>query len=196
MSDPKDEKNTEHLEEGIGMGDNQKTDDPTPYDKARKAQLKKDADEELDSIDASIGLDMKFKPNLDDDMVKPDLDSIGERIDKMQDEMKCDQEEPMTTDRKIYMLSKIFAFAIGDRIKNLLDEEGIVDLVGLDRRGVLYLVQYKENVMRWEVEECIRKIDQFFSPGVDSPDDPTFKTDIISKKVSTVKKYTGEHRTD
>ena len=166
MPDPKDERNTEHLEENMGLEDNQID----------------DLSDLMEKID-----------KLDPEFTKPDLDAIEDRIDEMEDKMiadDSDREEPMTTDRKIHMLSKIFAFAIGDRIKNLLDEEGIVDLVGLDRRGVLYLVQYKENNMRWEPEESITKSPYKDFPIEDKiPNDPTFKTDIPDKKG-----YTGEHR--
>jgi hypothetical protein len=175
MPDPKDE-NTEGLKESMGMGE--------------KA--------DLDDL-------MEEKNKLDPEFTKPDLDEIEDRIDEMMvDDDDCDQEEPMTTDRKIYMLSKIFEFAIGDRVKNLLDEKGIIDLVGLDRRGVLYLVQYKENIMRWEPEESITKIPAYSPfPGQDT-DDPTFKsevkTDIPQKELNETKesferKYTGQHRT-
>lgn len=132
---------------------------------------------------------MEKKDKLDPEFTKPDLDAIEERIDKMAED-NCDQEEPMTIERKVNMLSKIFEFTVGDRVTNLLDERGIVDLVGLDRRGVLYLVQYKENNVRWEAEDCIKKDLSYVSYKDDDivAQNPNIKTDIPEDR------YTGKHR--
>ncbi len=178
MPDPKNERNTEHLEEGVGMKDE--------VDEKGLRGVRSELEGDLDTL-------MEGKDKLDDDMVKPDLDAIEKRIDEMADKGlsdDCDQEPPMTTDRKIHMLAKIFGFAIGDRVKNVLDEEGIVDLVGLDRRGVLYLVQYKENNVRWEAEDCIKKNLSYVSYKDDDivAQDPNIKTDIPERE------YTGKHR--
>ena len=185
MVDPKDKSNKdiEALTEKMGL--------ESCADEEGLRGVRSELDDEYEEKNVDVLMEEKNK--LDDDFVKPDLDAIEKRIDEMEDDIiadDCDREEPMTTDRKIHMLSKIFAFAIGDRIKNLLDEEGIVDLVGLDRRGVLYLVQYKENNMRWEQEQSITKSPYKDFPIEDKiPTDPTFKTDIPDKKG-----YTGEHR--
>jgi len=90
-----------------------------------------------------------------------------------------DQEEPMTIEQKINMLGKIFPFSIGDRIRNKLSEDGIVEMVGLDNRGVLYLINYKDQKTKWESEGFIKKNNSYKS----SQEDPTLnkssiKTDI------------------
>jgi hypothetical protein len=144
MPDPKDQienEDTVKMEEGMGIKDNQKTDDPTPYDKTQ-------------------------------------LDDIEKRVDELQE--SCDQEEPMTVERKIYMLSKIFPHAIGDRVKNRFDEQGIIDLVGLDHRGVIYLVQYKDQVKEWEAEGQIKKIPSNLASqeNVKEKTEASLKTDI------------------
>ena len=90
-----------------------------------------------------------------------------------------DQEEPMTIERKIHMLGKIFPLAINDRVRNLLSEDGIVEMVGLDDRGVLYLIKYKDQKTKWESEHSIKKNDSYKSSQEDSTlDKSSIKTDI------------------
>ena len=119
---------------------------------------------------------MSFSGKSNPKFVPPDLDAIEKRVNELEE--STDQEEPMTLDRKIHLLSKIFPFAIGDMVKNKFNEDGYIDSVSLDDRGVLYLIQYKENRLRWESESKIRKN----TPNIDSQDDmdkrPEIKTDI------------------
>ena len=116
-----------------------------------------------------------------------DLNIIEKRINKLQEDCDQgeDQEEPMTLDRKIFMLSKIFPFAIGDRVRNKLSEDGIIDLVGLDNRGVIYLVRYKEGKVLWEHEGFIQKISSFSGSQDDSLNKkPSIKTDVNESDIS------------
>ena len=186
MPDPKDERNTEHLEEGMGMEEN--TDKKGLRGVRSELEGNLMDSRPLSELEPDLDTLMEEKNKLDPEFTKPDLDTIEKRIDEMTD--NCDREEPMTVDRKIHMMAKIFKFAIGDRVKNLLDEEGIVDLVGLDRRGVLYLVQYKENNVRWEAEDCLTKNLSYVSYKDDDivAQDPKIQTDIPEDR------YTGKHR--
>lgn len=110
---------------------------------------------------------MKFK-----DPLETDLDGIEKRVDELQETMSEDREEPMTIDRKIHMLGKIFPLSIGDHVRNSLDEDGIIDLVGLDDRGVIYLVKYKGGILTWETN--LTKTSKY--PA--TKEDPTLKSDI------------------
>ena len=160
----------------------------------QKAKLERrnkmpDQKDKINQIQEGMSFSGKTEPEDQEDknvhhVELADSDAIEKRINDLDDKRKdysepsSDQEEPMTTDRKIHLLSKIFPFAIGDRIKNLFDEDGIIDLVGLDDRGVVYLVQYKENRVSWESEHKIRKNESYSGSQDDSAKRPGIKTDI------------------
>lgn len=62
-----------------------------------------------------------------------------------------------TLEDKIKMLAEIFPFALGDRVRNRHQENGFIEMVGLDERGVQYLVRYADNNRVWELDAHISK---------------------------------------
>lgn len=123
------------------------------------------------------------KFSLDDEYLesyqKHDIDRITEAMDvkaKAIEESE-DKEEPMTFERKLYMISKLFPIELGSRVRNKLGEDGIVEMVGIDHRGVLYLVLYKDQNTKWESEAQIKQITSYgSSPSAKNNIKP--KTDI------------------
>jgi hypothetical protein len=121
---------------------------------------------------------MKFKDPIENEFPN-DLDTIEKRINKLQEKIENQEEELMTIEQKINMLGKIFPLSIGDRVRNLLSEDGIVEMVGLDDRGVLYLIKYKEQNTKWESEHSIKKNVSYKSSQEDSAlNKSSIKTDI------------------
>jgi len=126
-----------------------------------------------------IAEDMIFKDPIENEFPN-DLDTIEKRINELQEKIENQEEEElMTIEQKINMLGKIFPLSIGDRVRNLLSEDGIVEMVGLDDRGVLYLIKYKEQNTKWESEHSIKKNDSYKSSQEDSAlNKSSIKTDI------------------
>jgi len=122
---------------------------------------------------------MIFKDPIENEFPN-DLDTIEKRINELQEKIENQEEEElMTIEQKINMLGKIFPLSIGDRVRNLLSEDGIVEMVGLDDRGVLYLIKYKEQNTKWESEHSIKKNDSYKSSQEDSAlNKSSIKTDI------------------
>lgn len=137
----------------------------------QKAKLEKER-KMPDNIE-HIEEDMKFK-----DPLETDLDDIEKRVDELQETMSEDREEPMTIERKIHMLGKIFPYTIGDHVRNALDEHGVIDLVGLDSRGVIYGVQYPNQILMWQSENQISKIPSNLTTQINEKEQSTIKTDI------------------
>jgi hypothetical protein len=142
---PDDERNMEHLEEKLPLGE----------------QLKETAAFKA----AKIGLDAVLDAKPEDDP--------GE-----------DQEEPMTVARRIAMITKIFPIALGSKVRNKLGEDGFVEMVGIDYRGALYLVQYKDQNSRWHPEAELSILHNYDEGAKEAKEekDPRIGTDIPQPK--------------
>ena len=112
---------------------------------------------------------MKFK-----DPFETGLDTIEKRIDELNEEFN--REKPMTIEQKIHMLGRIFPLAIGDHVRNSLDEDGVIDMIGFDDRGVIYLVKYKGGILTWETN--LTKTSKYPATKEDPTLKPEVKTDI------------------
>jgi hypothetical protein len=79
------------------------------------------------------------------------------------------------------MLSQIFPIQLGSKVRNKHCEDGIVEMVAIDFRGVLYLVEYKNHESSWEAENQIDIINDFGASERDTDaKKPTIRTDIQS----------------
>lgn len=65
--------------------------------------------------------------------------------------------ETLTNEEKLEMLDKIFDIHLDSRVRNRHLEDGIVEMVGIDYRGVQYLVRYKDHKLVWENDQTIKK---------------------------------------
>jgi hypothetical protein len=106
-----------------------------------------------------------------------DLDELEKKIDEVNRDIpdRTSIRPPLTNEQKIDMLNQIFPIHLGDRVRNKHSEDGIVESVSIDPRGVLYLVGYKEHETHWEREDQIQKISSYGSKDINLT---PFKTDI------------------
>ena len=113
-----------------------------------------------------------------------DLDELEKKIDEVNENIpdRTSIRPPLTNEQKIDMLNQIFPIHLGDKVRNKHSEDGIVESVSIDPRGVLYLVGYKEHKTYWEREDQIKKISSYGPSDDDSPPFPPFKTDIPINK--------------
>ena len=88
-----------------------------------------------------------------------DLDELEKKIDEVNENIpdRTSIRPPLTNEQKIDMLNQIFPIHLGDKVRNKHSEDGIVESVSIDPRGVLYLVGYKEHETHWEREDQIKK---------------------------------------
>jgi hypothetical protein len=127
----------------------------------------------VDDLKSAVKNEKFREPSIIDD-----LDELEKKIDQVNKNISL----PLTTEQKINMLNQIFPIHLGDRVRNKHSEDGIVESVSIDPRGVLYLVGYKEHETHWEREDQIKKIssysasDKDFTPSL-------FKTDIPDTKL-------------
>lgn len=138
-----------------------------------------DDDRNIEKVKESIGMDDQKTDNpssYEEQMEKAkeeDIDDLGVERDD------CDQEEPMTKERAIHMMDKIFPIKLGSRVRNKHQEDGIVEMVGVDFRGVLYLVAYQGHESSWESEHTIKVLDRFGSDKeISDMRETVAKTDI------------------
>ena len=123
---------------------------------------------QVEKLDENMG--MRAKPSIIDD-----LDKLEQKIDEVNRDIPDRIRPPLTNEQKIDMLNQIFPIHLGDKVRNKHSEDGIVESVSIDPRGVLYLVGYKEHKTYWEREDQIKKISSYGPSGNDSS---SFKTDI------------------
>jgi len=134
---------------------------------------------QVEKLDENMGMRAKFKePSIIDD-----LDKLEQKIDEVNRDIPDRIRPPLTNEQKIDMLNQIFPIHLGDKVRNKHSEDGIVESVSIDPRGVLYLVGYKEHKTYWEREDQIKKISSYGPSDDDSPPFPPFKTDIPTHKV-------------
>ena len=126
-------------------------------------------DEKIEMMEEKIGIG-------ENNVTLPDMDEIEKRIDSLSENIK--KEKPTDIHEQISLLDQIFTFGVGDRIRNKLNESGIIEMVALDYRGVLYLVQYKEGVSRWQSDDQISKDASYQAYKDDSKKEGKIKTDI------------------
>lgn len=135
-------------------------------------------------------LDKKINTPIDEgdkDQEEP-LTTVGRKIDRMLIRPeRMSMRPPLTTEEKIQLIGCLFPIELGCHIKNKHNEEGFVEMVGIDHRGALYLVAYKDQNVRWETEAQIKRISYTgpFRKAQDSfasefPSEP--KTDIPDPK--------------
>jgi len=133
---------------------------------------------QVEKLDENMGMRAKFKePSIIDD-----LDKLEQKIDEVNRDIPDRIRPPLTNEQKIDMLNQIFPIHLGDKVRNKHSEDGIVESVSIDPRGVLYLVGYKEHKTYWEREDQIKKISSYGPSDDDSPPFPPFKTDIPINK--------------
>jgi len=133
---------------------------------------------QVEKLDENMGMRAKFKePSIIDD-----LDKLEQKIDEVNRDIPNRIRPPLTNEQKIDMLNQIFPIHLGDKVRNKHSEDGIVESVSIDPRGVLYLVGYKEHKTYWEREDQIKKISSYGPSDDDSPPFPPFKTDIPINK--------------
>ena len=130
---------------------------------------------QVEKLDENMG--MRAKPSIIDD-----LDKLEQKIDEVNRDIPDRIRPPLTNEQKIDMLNQIFPIHLGDKVRNKHSEDGIVESVSIDPRGVLYLVGYKEHKTYWEREDQIKKIPSYGPSDDDSPPFPPFKTDIPINK--------------
>ena len=66
-------------------------------------------------------------------------------------------DKKLTNEEKLEMLDKIFDIRLDSKVRNRHLEDGIVEMVGIDYRGVQYLVRYKGHKLVWENDQTIKK---------------------------------------
>jgi len=123
-----------------------------------------------------MGSDFKEPSILDDlDKLEAKIDEVNKNIPEPNKMIR----PPLTNQQKIDMLNQIFSFRLGDKVRNLFSEDGIIEMVGIDRRGVIYLVEFKENNTKWLSEDQMKKIYVSGGDGVlPGPGPYPFRTDI------------------
>lgn len=114
---------------------------------------------------------------LNEKTIMEDLDELEKKIDEVNKDIpdRTSIRPPLTNEQKIDMLNQIFPIHLGDKVRNKHSEDGIVESVSIDPRGVLYLVGYKEHETHWEREDQIQKISSYGSKDINLT---PFKTDI------------------
>lgn len=81
-----------------------------------------------------------------------------------------------------------FRFPLGSKVKNRHNETGYIEMCGIDFRGELYLVNFKDNNQRWLTSSEMKIIEDpcFRISSEDDEDDPelppSIKTDIPDPK--------------
>lgn len=125
---------------------------------------------QTEKLDENIGLGERKN-------IMEDLDELEKKIDEVNRDIpdRTSIRPPLTNEQKIDMLNQIFPIHLGDRVRNKHSEDGIVESVSIDPRGVLYLVGYKEHETHWEREDQIQKISSYGSKDINLT---PFKTDI------------------
>jgi hypothetical protein len=153
-----------------------------------------------DKVEMNEGMGMKdhFKDTLDElektkvetppiinalDELEKKIDEVSKCISPQPDKMSI--RPPLTKEQKIKMINMIFPISLGDKVKNKFNEEGFVESVCIDHRGVIYLVCYQKHELIWESEYQIEKISPYtatesVSPKSDNLNVP--KTDIPDPK--------------
>jgi hypothetical protein len=143
-----------------------------------------DNKENIESMNESMKLKSEFK-----DPVIDDLDKLEKKIDEVNKNITSGSKmirPPLTNQEKIDMLNMIFPIQLGSKVRNKHSEDGIVETVAIDRRGVIYFVEYKEQRSKWESEDQIRKIAQYGEDDKVPPGPLPFRTDI---KENTKKEF-------
>jgi len=159
-----------------------------------------------DKAEMKEGMGMKdhFEDTLDElekEKKEPILNTLDELEKKIDEVNKCISPQPdkmsirppLTKEQKIKMLNLIFPISLGDKVKNKHDEEGFVESVCIDHRGVIYLVCYQKHEIIWESEYQIKKISPYFANEEVSPIPPgplPRKTDIPDPKFDEKPKTT------
>ena len=150
-----------NLREGMGMKDKVDAETKRSDEKYDFGEIEQKVDELDKKINTPIG---------EDDKDQEGPLSVGRKIDKLLDvkdrgEIRRRSILPiLTPNEKIELMGMLFPIGLGDRVRNKLTEDGIVEMVGVDHRGALYLVMYKDQTSRWESEAQIEKT-QTYGPG-------------------------------
>ena len=121
------------------------------------------------------------------------LDELEEKIDKVNKNITGESKDPdrmsirppLTKEEKIRMMNMIFPISLGDKVKNKHNEEGFVESVCIDQRGVIYLVLYQKHELIWESSYQIEKISPYFANDgvpIGESGSKTPKTDIPDPK--------------
>ena len=113
------------------------------------------------------------------------LDELEKKMDDVNKDIpspdKMSMHPPLTREDKIRMINMLFPISLGDHVKNKHGEEGYVETVAIDQRGVLYLINYKKHSTIWESSYQIEKISPYFATESDShrkTEGKSIKTDI------------------
>jgi hypothetical protein len=146
-------------------------------------------------IDEGMGMKDHFEDTLDElekkdssiidalDELEKKIDEVNKYISPQPDKMSI--QPPLTKEQKIKLMNMVFPISLGDKVKNKFDEEGYVESVCIDHRGVIYLVAYKTHELIWESEYQIKKISPYFATESVShrkTEEKSIKTDIPDNK--------------
>jgi alpha-glucuronidase len=138
-------------------------------------------DDNTININENMGMKDRFKDTLDElektPLIIDALDELEKKIDKVNENIPPIQ-PPLTKEEKIEMMNMIFPIQLGDKVKNKHNEEGYVESVCIDRRGVMYLVGYQKHELIWESEYQIKKISPYSANEEVSHKEKSIKTDI------------------
>lgn len=123
--------------------------------------------------DMGLGSEISKTEQLINDQ-KEKLKILGDKIANffVTEDVKLDNEQ------KVALINLIFRFQLGDRVRNKLGEDGFIDCVGIDYRGVIYLVRYPKHEKVWESEMDIKKLNYPIEPKEDRDSSEKVKTDI------------------
>lgn len=126
---------------------------------------------QINQLTESVGLDAVLEPK------QKKLDDSG-YIESMK-KLKENEETLLELTERIDQLSEIFKFPLGCKVRNRHNEDGYIEICGVDLRGPIYLVNFPGGINQWYSEFEIHKI-QFDPDNVKAKkkDDPRIKTDI------------------
>ena len=120
------------------------------------------------------------------------LDDLEKKIDEVNKDIpspdKMSMHPPLTREDKIRMINMLFPISLGDKVKNKHGEEGYVETVAIDKRGVIYLINYKKHNTIWESSYQIEKISPYFateSDHIGEDRSKAVKTDIPDPNTKT-----------
>ncbi len=97
----------------------------------------------------------------------------------MKETMKFADEPISETLTLIEQLNGVFKFTLGQKVRNRHNEDGYIELCGLDYRGIIYLVHMPGNHHTWYTEFELKPINYGNSEqDANLKSDQKIKTDI------------------
>lgn len=110
---------------------------------------------------------------------------VGDHVDLLDDELKNNESDNSLSDILSYIdaSASIFKFPLGTKVRNRHNEDGYVEMIGIDVKGVSYLVNLPECNRQWYNESEIKTVNMGRTDqDTVQPDRNEIRTDIPDPK--------------